>query len=70
MKRPIAILTTVAALVAALLPSAPPVSAQAACNLPPGFYDSGGPLRFVFPNDPLYDAQWGLKSIDIEVAWV
>ncbi len=66
------LLTLVAAgaLLAALLPGSPPAGAQETCTLPAGFYDSGGPLRFVYPNDPLYDAQWGLKSIDIEVAWV
>lgn len=68
MKRVITTILVAGLLLAPLVPNAP-VGAQTTCTLPPGFYDSGGSLRFVYPNDPLFDAQWGLKDIDVEVAW-
>ncbi|HEX2240655.1 MAG TPA: S8 family serine peptidase [Actinomycetota bacterium] len=70
MKRTITTFLAATVLMALMVPAPQPAEAQATCTLPPGFYDSGGSLGFVYPNDPLYSAQWGLRRIDIEVAWI
>lgn len=40
-----------------------------ACPQVPHGYDSGGPPRAAFPNDPFLERQWGLDQINAPEAW-
>lgn len=43
--------------------------AHPGCTLPATGYASGGAPRSGFPDDPLYDRQWGLDQIKVPAAW-
>jgi serine protease len=69
MRAPDVTRTIAVAVFAAALASSGTAQAAPACTPVPVTYDSGGAALSTFPNDPLFNRQWGLQQIKAPQAW-